>query len=260
MIETDGLAWRLDEAVLGPEARQAFATLESAFALTGVELAQDSLANVIRVSLDGKNYYLKRFIGSGKTRRRTWLGLRQWLGRPRVLMEWRNMLHFTHWQIPTARLVAFGLERRWGAFLHGMIITAELENTRDLAAMAEDGSLRVWGRDWWRSVSDQVADMTQKMHCHGFCHNDLKWRNILVTQEASPAVYFIDCPSGSFWPEPFLSYRIVKDLACLDKVAQHHLRRTERLRFYLKYVQKTRLTAADKQRIRKVTAFFAGRD
>ena len=65
MIETDGLAWRLDEAVLGPEARQAFATLESAFALTGVELAQDSLANVIRVSLDGKNYIVKTLVGVG---------------------------------------------------------------------------------------------------------------------------------------------------------------------------------------------------
>jgi hypothetical protein len=44
------------------------------------------------------------------------------------------------------------------------------------------------------------------------------------------------CPAGTFWWGPFLRYRIVKDLACLDKVAKYHLSRTQRLRFYLNMI------------------------
>jgi hypothetical protein len=57
-----------------------------------------------------------------------------------------------------------------------------------------------------------------------------------------------------------LRYRIVKDLACLDKLAKYHLSRTQRLRFYLDYAQKKRLDDADKRRIRKVLRFFEGRE
>ena len=38
------------------------------------------------------------------------------------------------------------------------------------------------------------------------------------------------------------------------------LRRSWRLRFYLDYVGRTRLSAADKVRLRKVLAFFDGRE
>ncbi|NLJ12975.1 MAG: heptose kinase, partial [Gammaproteobacteria bacterium] len=59
---------------------------------------------------------------------------------------------------------------------------------------------------------------------------------------------------------PMLRYRIIKDLACLDKVAKYHLSNTQRLRFYLQYKQKTRLSAQDKQQIGKIVRFFEGRE
>ena len=58
----------------------------------------------------------------------------------------------------------------------------------------------------------------------------------------------------------FLQYRIVKDLACLDKVAKYNLTRTQRLRFYLDYAQQNRLSTMDKQRIRRILGFFSGRE
>jgi tRNA A-37 threonylcarbamoyl transferase component Bud32 len=73
-------------------------------------------------------------------------------------------------------------------------------------------------------------------------------------------LYLIDCPSGGFWWPPFLEYRIVKDLACLDKVARRHLSRSRRLRFYLDYARKKALDADDKRRIRGIVGFFSGRD
>jgi hypothetical protein len=74
-----------------------------------------------------------------------------------------------------------------------------------------------------------------------------------------PALYLIDCPSGQHWPGPFLRYRIVKDLACLDKVARQQLSRVWRLRFFHAYTGRTRLTPADKNLIRRVLCFFEGR-
>ena len=73
-------------------------------------------------------------------------------------------------------------------------------------------------------------------------------------------VYLIDCPTGAFWWGPFLERRIVKDLACLDKVAKYHLSRTQRLRFYLRYAERDRLTAQDKARLRQVLDYFEGRE
>ena len=111
---------------------------------------------------------------------------------------------------------------------------------------------------WVRGVSRQLAASTRVMHDHHFTHNDLKWRNLLVNEKAE--LFFIDCPTGSFWWGPLLRYRIVKDLACLDKVAKRVLSRTQRLRFYLQYRGRDRLGARDKRRLRQVLKFFEGRE
>ncbi len=121
-----------------------------------------------------------------------------------------------------------------------------------MTACATGAGLAGWRRRW-RALPAACTNA-------GFAHNDLKWRNLLVTHGERPQVYLIDCPSGGYWWQPFLSYRIVKDLACLDKVAKYHLTRTQRLRFYLDYAQHARLTAGDKKRVRRIVKFFEGRE
>jgi hypothetical protein len=177
-----------------------------------------------------------------------------------VQAEWQNLRHFAEWGIPTATLVGWGLERRNGAFLRGALITAELPGTTDLNQLALRKDARLADPRWVAAVSRQLAKMTRVMHAHRFTHNDLKWRNLLVDDADTPHLYLIDCPSGEFWWGPFLRYRIVKDLACLDKVAKYHLTRTQRLRFYLDYTQKTRLDAGDRKRVRHILRFFDGRE
>ncbi|MOA66587.1 hypothetical protein D3C78_1934040 [compost metagenome] len=53
---------------------------------------------------------------------------------------------------------------------------------------------------------------------------------------------------------------MIKDLACLDKVAKYHLSRTQRLRFYLQYRDRPRLRSSDKRRVRQILKFFEGRE
>ena len=228
-----------------------FGSLEKVFALQGERITHDPLSELIRVTRDGVDYYVKRYRNNGT-------GLRKYAAKPRIKAEWQNLKRFAKWGIPTAQVIAQGLERRAGAFVRGAMITREIPNTRDLADLANSKSLLLQDRTWVQQVSVQVAHATRVMHDHSFTHNDLKWRNLLVNQQAQ--VYLIDCPAGTFWWGPMLRYRIIKDLACLDKVAQYQLSQTQRLRFYLQYCQRARLNAQDKKQIAKIVRFFEGRE
>ena len=241
--------WTLEPAYAA--LAQDFGSIEAVFALEGERLTHDPLSEVIRVERGGVNYYVKRYTGAGK-------GLRRYLGRPRIKAEWQNLKQFAKWDIPTAEVVACGLERRGFAFHRGAMITRELPRTEDLSALAKRNDPRLADAGWVDHVSRQLARHTRVMHDHHFTHNDLKWRNLLVDDKGM--LFFIDCPTGAFWVGFMLRYRITKDLACLDKVAKYHLSATQRLRFYLQYRRRDRLNASDKRRVRHVVTFFEGRE
>ena len=228
-----------------------FGSLEAVFALEGERITKDPLSEVIRIERGGVRYYVKRYWGAGK-------GLRRYIGRPRVKAEWQNLKHFAKWGIPTAPIVAYGLERRLGAFVRGALVTRELPGTLDLSHLADHDHPWLHDRHWVERISRQLAAATRRLHDHHFTHNDLKWRNLLVDDQAR--LFFIDCPTGAFWWGPLLRYRIVKDLACLDKVAKYQLTRSQRLRFYLQYRGRRRLSARDKRCIRRIVGFFEGRE
>jgi len=127
-----------------------------------------------------------------------------------------------------------------------------------MSRLAATDDARLRDRAWVDDVSRQLAKATRTLHDHHFVHNDLKWRNLLVDEQRR--LFLIDCPAGTFWWGPFLRYRIVKDLACLDKVAKYHLSRTQRLRFYLQYRCRDRLNDSDKRRIVQILRYFEGRE
>lgn len=245
--------WTLNPEYATGDSGRLFADLETVFGLEGEYITSDPLSTVHKVRAGNRYYYLKRYHGAGKN-------LRRYLGRPRVQAEWENLLNFHAWGIPAATVVGFGLERRDGAFHRGALITEELVGTRDLAQIADSGDIRRQSRQWIAHVSRQIAHATRMMHEHGFAHNDLKWRNILVDEQPLPNVYMIDCPGGSFWWGPLLYYRKVKDLACLDKLGRLTLSRTQRLGFYKHYTGKARLDRQDRKRIAAILSFFEGRE
>ena len=237
--------WTLDpEHAVGPSG-EALADLDAAFALQGKQITKDSISEVLYVQVGMRGYYVKRYHAEG-----SWL--RRLIARPRIKGEWQNLLYFHAWGIPAARVVAYGMERRRGAFHRGAVITEELYGTQDLAELASKRDPRLRDGQWLKHVMQQIASATRIMHDRGFAHNDLKWRNILVDDQPLPNIYMIDCPTGAFWWGPFLEYRKNKDLACLDKLGRTELSRTQRLRFYLMYVDRQRLTPADRKRIRLI--------
>lgn len=241
--------WHLDPdyAHLDPD----LGSLDAVFALDEEFITRDGISRVVRINREGVRYYVKRYHRGGE-------GLRAYLGRPKIKAEWINLRRFERWGMPVPHIVAYGLERRFGIFRRGALVTREAPDTTDLAQLVRNGDPRLRDPRRVDRIGRQLAKATRTMHDHRFTHNDLKWRNLLVDTQGR--LFFIDCPSGGFSFGPLLKRRIVKDLACLDKVAKYHLSRTQRLRFYLQYRGYEKLTAADKKCIRQILRFFEGRE
>ncbi len=244
--------WRVADDYQKTPAAEVFSSLEKVFSITGERINSDSISSVTRVEIAGTGYYVKRYIWPGT-------GLRRLMGRSRVRAEWENMLFFHKTGIPAAKVAAYGLEKKSGWFIRGAIITEEFRNSKDLKTMANEQSGYLQDKEWVHNVIDQVANAAKTLHAHRFIHTDLKWRNILVTQEKSPRIALIDCPSGCFKIGRGLERGKIKDLACLDKVGRRFLSRTERLYFLKRYLSNE--NSGDMRfLIKKITHYFSGRD
>ena len=245
--------WTVTDAWRNTPAGEAFSSFDKVFALSGTPVSKDKVSLVFRISIEGQGYYVKQYHAT--------TGLRSWLGLSRIRLEARNQLWFSRIGLPAAQVVAYGEEHIFSRTLRGALITASIDDTRDLAWMAKNQPDLFKHRRWVNPVICQVAEITRTLHQHHFCHNDLKWRNLLVSQQPeNPQVYLIDCPVGQRFFGPFFRSRVIKDLACLDKVGRRALSRTQRLRFYKEYRQCDRLSAEDRAIIKKVLVYFKGRD
>ncbi|HSI25145.1 MAG TPA: lipopolysaccharide kinase InaA family protein [Methylotenera sp.] len=227
-------AWQLTGS--GIQLVNIFGNLDAIFTLKGQKITQDKVSDVIKVVHEDVNYYVKRYTSAGK-------GLKRFFGKPRVQGEWENLQWFAQWGIPTVNLIGYGLEKKWGLFQRGAIVTQELPQTINLAQLANQQGLS--DARLVRKISIQLAKITRTLHAYKFIHNDLKWRNILI--DNNHQVYLIDCPLGDFWSGELLNYRIVKDLKTLDICAKRYLSQTQRMRFFLDYMNSPRLTADNKQ-------------
>jgi len=234
------------------EVRGLFQDHPSAIVAPGEEINRNWMSRLVRYRDGDDYYYIKTYVSRGR-------GLRRFIGRSRVRAEWENLQAFVEMGIPTAELVAYG-ESGARAYYRGTLITREVRGSIDLATLVDNGHSLFCDRQWRLQVIGQLSEMVQKMHCDGFVHNDLKWRNILVDVTGNPAIYLIDCPLGRRMPGPFLARGKIKDLACLDKIAKKQLSEIERLRFYLEYKGRTQLSVKDKKEIYRVLRFFKGRE
>jgi hypothetical protein len=163
--------------------------------------------------------------------------------------------------IRVAELIAWGEERdAVGRLRFALIITRAIPAAATLPDYYE--TLRTVDPSRARRhralILRELAGMTRKVHEAGFFHHDLVGRNILVsaTAEGEPLLYWIDCPRGAFDSWSPLRYRKrLRDLAGLDKSAVRLCSAAERVRFLHLYLDKSKLTAADKQLARAVVKY-----
>lgn len=236
-----------ENSLIAMETAEAFQQLVN---LPGELISSDPISEMRRVKADGTAYFVKIYYQAGKH-------LRRFLGRSRARAEFENLNYFDACGIATPNIVAFG-EFTQGVKRQACLITEEIPSVESLLDLKNNQDPKLEDPKWVRRIADLIAMYTSKLHAKGFIHIDLKWRNILV-EKSTEKVYFIDCPQGHH-PRINLERGKIKDLACLDKVAKYVLSHTQRLRFYMKYAEINKLSALHKQRIRKVLAFFEGRE
>ncbi len=234
---------------LSPNEQRQFSGWDTTRELQG-ELVNDSKTNYTqKVLFEGKFYYVKRYLVRGKN-------LRRYIGPSRVAKEWKNLNWFRRHGIPTPRLVAMGEAERFSDGYWGVIVTEEIPQAIDLRKVYQNSEKALANRSWRLKVITRLAEAVAAMHNLGFIHNDLQWRNVLVTHSADPEVYLIDCPAGRYIYLLGNRRGVVRDLAFLDKMARLALTKTDRLRFYMLYRKIRRLGEADKKEIRWILNFL----
>jgi hypothetical protein len=186
---------------------------------------------------------------------------RFWLRASKARREFDNYAIFEQLDIRCAQRVACGeIRDRLGRLRAAFILTVAIPAAITLEAHMRQ--LRRSPPDMSRGERDalrrQLAAMTRRIHDAGFFHNDLYWRNVLVTRapDGSPVLWWIDCPRGR--RPGWLAgrrRRQIKDLAALDLSAAELCARTERLRFLEDYLSLDKLDARVRHLAREILEY-----
>jgi tRNA A-37 threonylcarbamoyl transferase component Bud32 len=213
-------------------------TVAAVYALDdGQVVTHTHTTEVRRVELGDRAVFIKKYwvtkasqIISGVTRGAVF-------GKSKVRREYENLARLRAWGFDAPVPVAYGEERRAGCLVRSCLISEAIPDARGLHVLIREGH---------RDVA-KLADYIRRLHEHHFIHCDLFWRNILVPGNALDRFYLIDAHKGGY-----RRGSVAQDLAALDAAAPWFFRRTERLRFFLRYRQHQRLTAGDKTVLRCV--------
>jgi hypothetical protein len=161
--------------------------------------------------------------------------------------------------IACAERIACGENRdALGRLRRAFIVTRAIPDAANLKDFVANHCSKPGSQSLRNSLRRQLAALTRASHAGGFFHNDLYWRNVLVSWHppAEPEVWWIDSPrgqlrDGSSWRRR----RILKDLAALDKTASQQCRRAERAAFAAEYLGRPRLDPEVRQLIRDALAY-----
>lgn len=116
--------------------------------------------------------------------------------------------------VPTVEILAAIIDRGWGGWYRGYLITRYLPTATDFISYLDkepEGKMR-------RAVIEKAADAVKRMHQGGIYHADLHLKNFLVVGKRS-TVYLIDFDKSEVSPSLRPSKRM-KNLKRLDRSAE----------------------------------------
>lgn len=208
----------------------------------GTTIKAGKNTEVRRLELDGRTLFLKKYLYP--TFRLRWSGATRgtFLGISKAHREFQNLQNLRQWELDAPAPIAYCEERRCRWLYRSALLSEGIPNPV---------SLDVFIRGPRGNLINRLADYTRRMHKHRFVHHDYFWRNILLSGNSLDHFYLIDSHKGQQWCCEELASRS-KDLATLDAPAPAYFRRTERLRFFLRYLNHDRLTSEDKKLLREV--------
>lgn len=107
---------------------------------------------------------------------------------PRPFRELAVTAEINRRGIPTLEMLAAWVERSWGPFYRGWLVTRELKGARDLWAALQGGFCAEKDA---RPLLHAVAVSLRRMHLRGVYHRDLNLKNIMVRREGDQIKSYI---------------------------------------------------------------------
>ena len=205
-----------------------------------------------RIDVEGVTLYIKKHFFPGiREILKNFLRLRFPLG---ALNEWRALLAFHAHNIPTMMPICAGSRTfLWRIEKESFLLTGDLGDTTRLNDFFKENSAtpcRGKLLERKRGILKNLADITRKMHSAGINHKDYYLCHILMDNRER--LYVIDLHRvnvrdkiGKRW--------MIKDLAAmLFSSLEVPVTHGQRLAFYKRYMQTSRLSADDKTLIRLI--------
>ena len=203
----------------------------------GQSVSASEITNCFRIEVDeGRSIFFKRYTYPKNKQSRYWMRA------SKAQVECFAYQQLETLQIPTLKVIAFSESRAFGKLKAAYIITEGIENSLDLQQFAK----QVWfdlpepeRSHVYLDLRSQLFDQLRRTHQVKFFHQDLHWRNILVTREKGHyKTTWIDCPRAAYRKMQFnAKHGQMVDLSCLGRRALDYLSRSERYRALAAYLE-----------------------
>lgn len=217
-------------------------------------VSESDITNCFRVKSDnGRTFFFKRYTYPKSKQSRYWLRA------SKAQVETFAYAQLKKLGIPTLKVIAFGEKRLFGKLQAAYIITEGINDSMDLQQFAND----VWfdmpkdkRSQVYLEIRNQLFKQLKNAHDASFFHQDLHWRNILITQENG--VYqttWIDCPRAAYRTLPInAKHGQMVDLSSLARRSLDYLSRSERFRALSQYLKHNNQGWTDKSLFKEIQA------
>lgn len=221
------------------ELHQLGLTLESDWSSlsAGTCVSESEITNCFKIDLAGnRSIYFKRYTYPKSKQSRYWMRA------SKAQVEIFGYRQLKIIGVPTLKVIAFGESRSYGRLRAAYIITQGINRSMDLQQFARE----VWfpmpkqqRSKLYLQLRQQIFDQLQRAHERNFYHQDLHWRNILVTNDNGHyQTTWIDCPRAAFRKLPFSArHGQMVDLSSLGRRSLDYLSRSERYRALAAYLR-----------------------
>jgi len=220
----------------------------------GMPVSESSITNCYRIRLDdGRSFFFKRYVYPPAKQKRYWMRA------SKAQVEVFGYAQLRKIGIPTLNVIGFGECRSLGALQAAYIITEGIPDSMNLEQFAHD----VWF-DLPRNQRSKIYVQLKRLifaqlntaHASKFFHQDLHWRNILVTgQHGEYQSIWIDCPRSAYRKLPMAArHGQMVDLSCLARKSLSYISRGERYHALNEYLALNNLGWDNRDLFREIAA------
>jgi heptose I phosphotransferase len=248
-----------DSAFISRLTQSGLSTMDQVFAYQGEDINPQFLPGHrarmrLRLKPDGPVVYLKRYDQPPRLEQ-----IKNWIEHKRRAttdeFDWRPITDMENERISVPHTIAYGHE--WSGLFEkrSFIMIQEIANADSLEdklpACLREHNAAVSARPR-REFIERLADFIRIFHDTGYRHRDLYLCHIFL--DAEQRFYLIDL-QRLFKPVLFSERFRRKDLTQLYYSAPGNcITRSDRLRFYRRYLKKAKLTARDRHTIKRIIA------